>query len=198
MDADKATLPFGSETMLARVVRQMGEVVATTVVVAEPGQSLGELPAGVKIAYDRHPGRGPLEGLAAGLSAIQEEADVVYASGCDAPFLVPAFVEQMFDLLGEHGGGEYEIGEYEIAVPTDGEYHHPLAAAYRVSVLPHIQRLLAAGRLRTAVLFDEVNTRKVPIEQLRGVDPELATLENINRPEDYRAALRRAGLGKTS
>ena len=187
MESDKATLPFGAETMLRRVVRQVGEIVTTRVVVAEPGQTLGELPSGVKVVYDRRPGRGPLEGLAAGLCAIRTDADVVFASGCDAPFLVPAFVERMFDLLGEH----------DIAVPTDGEHHHPLAAVYRVSVLEHVERLLAADRLRTAFLFDKVSTLEVPVDQLRIVDPELSTLANINRPEDYRAALRRAGLGET-
>ncbi len=187
MKSDKATLPFGAETMLRRVVRQVGEIVTTRVVVAEPGQTLGELPSGVKVVYDRRPGRGPLEGLAAGLCAIRTDADVVFASGCDAPFLVPAFVERMFDLLGEH----------DIAVPTDGEHHHPLAAVYRVSVLEHVERLLAADRLRTAFLFDNVSTLEVPVDQLRIVDPELSTLANINRPEDYRAALRRAGLGET-
>ncbi len=184
MGLDKATLPFGDETMLQRVVRRVSEVVERIVVVATPGQPLPELPGGVRVAYDRREGRGPLEGLAVGLSAIQLQAEIVYATGCDVPLLVPAFVERMFDLLGDH----------DIVVPKDGQYHHPLSAVYRTRVLEHVERLLSADRMRPVFLFDQVSTLEVPVEELRAVDPELATLENINRREDYLAALERVGL----
>lgn len=186
MGRDKATLPFGPEVMLQRVVRLLSEVVelGNLVVVAAPDQSLPLLPAGVTVTYDERPERGPLEGLAAGFRAIADRADVVYATSCDVPLLIPAFVERMFDLLGND----------EIAVPRDGEFHHPLAAVYRTSVLAHIEKLLAADRLRPRFLFDELPTLEVPVETLRNVDPQLATLKNLNHPEDYLAALASAGL----
>jgi molybdenum cofactor guanylyltransferase len=181
MGRDKATLPFGPELILQRVVRLVSEVVdrANIVVVAAPDQELPDLPGDVQIAYDRTAYRGPLEGLATGMRAFAGRADVVYASACDVPLLAPAFVERMFALLGEH----------DIAVPYDGQYHHPLAAVYRSSVLPKIDQLLAADRMRLVFLFDEVDTLKVSVEELRSIDPELATLKNLNRPEDYETAL---------
>jgi hypothetical protein len=60
-------------------------------------------------------------------------------------------------------------------------------------VLAHVERLLGADRLRPRFLFDEVDTREIPVEQLRSVDPELATLENLNYEADYLAALKSAG-----
>jgi hypothetical protein len=48
--------------------------------------------------------------------------------------------------------------------------------------------------LRPRFLFDEVNTREVPLALLRDVDPELRTLWNLNTLEDYRNALRAAGF----
>ena len=184
MGRDKATLPFGPELMLQRVVRLVGEVVdrANIVVVAAPDQALPELPPVVQVAYDSTAYRGPLEGLATGLRALGSRVDAVYASACDVPLLAPAFVGRMFELVGDH----------DVAVPYDGEYHHPLAAVYRATVLPKIERLLAADRLRPRFLFDEVDMLEVNVEQLRSVDPELATLKNLNRPEDYEAALREA------
>ena len=148
MGRDKATLPFGPELMLQRVVRLIGESVdlENMVVVAAPNQSLPELPADVSIARDAREFRGPLEGLATGLRALAERADAVYATACDVPLLVPAFVDRMFDLL----------GDFDIAVPFDGQHHHPLAAVYRPAVLPHIERLLDADRMRPRFLFDEV------------------------------------------
>lgn len=186
MGRDKASLPFGPETMLQRVVRVLSEVVALReiVVVAAPGQTPPPLPAGVTIARDRHAARGPLEGLAAGLRALDGRADAVYATSCDVPLLSPAFVVRMFDLL----------DSFDIVVPRDGAHHHPLAAVYRPSVLAHVERLLGEDRLRPRFLFDEVRTREIPVDELRAVDPQLGTLENLNHPEDYRRALSAAGF----
>ncbi len=141
----------------------------------------------MSLARDLHKDRGPLEGLAAGLRALSGRADAAYATACDVPLLAPAFVARMFELLGDH----------EIAVPRDGEHHHPLAAVYRTTVLPHVERLLAADRLRPRFLFDEANTREVSVDLLRSVDPQLATLENLNYEADYFAALSTAGFGRS-
>jgi molybdopterin-guanine dinucleotide biosynthesis protein A len=156
MGRDKATLPFGPELMLQRVVRLVGEVVdpANTVVVAAANQSLPELPSGVSVVRDVQDYRGPLAGLARGLRALENCADAIYATGCDVPLLVPAFVARMFELL----------ENYDIAVPFDGEHHHPLAAVYRTSVLPHAEQLLANERMRPFLLFGKVRTREVPVE----------------------------------
>ena len=66
----KATLPFGPETMLQRVVRLLGTVVSPIVVVAAREQSLPELPDDVTVTRDEREQRGPLEGLRAGLKAL--------------------------------------------------------------------------------------------------------------------------------
>ena len=181
MGRDKATLPFGPELMLQRVIRLVGEIVDChrIVVVAAPGQLLPPLPPEVTVTHDHRQGRGPLEGLSAGLGAAHGDVDAAYVTSCDVPLLVPAFMAKMFELLGDH----------EIAVPLDGEFFHPLAAVYRPSVRNHVQRLLYADRLRPRFLFDEASTREVPVNDLRDVDPDLATLENLNNPEDYARAL---------
>lgn len=186
MGRDKATLPFGSELMLQRVVRLVCEAVApaNVVVVAAPHQSLPVLPPEMIAARDGTAFRGPLQGIATGLRAIGNRADAVYVTACDVPHLQPAWIDRMFSLL----------GDCDVAVPNDGERMHPLAAVYRPRVLPIIENLLAADRLRPVFLFNEVPTRAVPTDVLRLVDPHLATLKNVNCPEDYDAALKTAGL----
>jgi molybdenum cofactor guanylyltransferase len=186
MGRDKATLRFGPELMLQRVVRLLGEVVEPKdiVVVSAPKQSLPELPAAVNVARDIHEFRGPLQGLATGLHDVADSLDAVYATACDVPLLVPDFIRRMFQLL----------GEYDVAVPFDGQHHHSLAAVYRPGVLLHIQALLDSDRLRPRLLFDLVQTREVPVDDLRDVDPQLATLRNLNQYDDYLAALAAAGI----
>ena len=75
-----------------------------------------------------------------------------------------------------------------------GDFQHSLTAVYRVSVLPHIRALLEAGQLRLAFVFDRAPTVKIDVQELRRVDPQLWSLKNCNRPEDYEEALRLAGF----
>ena len=58
----------------------------------------------------------------------------------------------------------------------------PLAAVYRVSILPHIEEMLAADNLRPRKLYDRVPTKLVSVDELRTVDPELLSLKNLNHP----------------
>ena len=184
MGLSKATLPFGNELMLQRVVRLLSTVVSPIAVVAAPGQELPPLPSEVIVARDEREGRGPLQGLLAGLAALAPHCDAAYATSCDVPLLVPAVVQTMIARLGEH----------EIAVPVEGQFHHPLAAVYRTRVVPVIVELLAADQLRPVFLFDRVATCRVPVGDLAIVDPSLETMKNLNRPDDYLAALAEAGL----
>jgi molybdopterin-guanine dinucleotide biosynthesis protein A len=179
MGQPKAWLPFGQERMLPRVVRLLSEVVSPIVVVAAPDQEVPLLPAGIDIVRDEEEGRGPLQGLQAGLSALRGRADAAYLSSCDVPFLRPGFVLRMIELLGENA----------ICVPHVGDYHHPLAAVYRIEVAEVAARLLEEGRLRPFFLFDAVATRVVESTELVDVDPGHQSLRNLNTPDDYQAAL---------
>jgi molybdopterin-guanine dinucleotide biosynthesis protein A len=187
MGTAKLALPFGPELMIQRIARLLGEACRPIVVVAAAGQQLPALPASIKVARDSRPGRGPLEGLLAGLSALGAEADAAYATSCDVPFLVPAFVRRMFELLGDDA----------VAVPVSGGFTHPLSAVYRPTLVEVIETLLASGRLRPADLFNTVATRRVEEKELRDVDPRFDTLKNLNHPADYLAALDEAGFSAT-
>jgi molybdopterin-guanine dinucleotide biosynthesis protein A len=180
MGRPKAWLPFGGETMLARVVRILGEVVDPIVVVAAPGQDVPPLDSRVRVVRDEEKGRGPLQGLAGGLAALRGQAETAYVSSCDVPFLNPGFVRRLISLRGQH----------RICVPHVGEHYHPLAALYRIDVADAVSRLLAQDRLRPFYLFQEVRTRVVYEEELRDVDTGFRSLWNLNTPEEYARALR--------
>lgn len=185
MGTPKATLPFGPETMLQRVVRLLGGVVDPIVIVAAREQVLPELAASVIVTRDEREARGPLEGLRAGLKALPAMVEAAYVTSCDVPLLVPRFVTRMLELL----------GDCEIAVMEIDGFPHPLSAVYRRAVLPQVEALLEKDQLRPVFLFDAVRTRRVRVEEMAAVDPELRTLRNLNTREDYLAALGEASLG---
>jgi len=180
MGVAKATLPFGPETMLQRVVRLLGAIVSPIVAVAAQEQVLPALPAEVIVTRDEREAKGPLEGLRAGLKALPPSVEAAYVTSCDVPLLVPGFVERMLALLEEH----------DIAVMEIDGFPHPLSAVYRRAVLPQVESLLAQDRLRPVFLFEAMRTRRVTPAEMREVDPDLRTLRNLNTREDYEAALR--------
>jgi molybdopterin-guanine dinucleotide biosynthesis protein A len=180
MRRPKAWLPFAAEIMLPRVVRLLGEAVQPIVVVAAPEQELPFLPPDVVVVRDEESGRGPLAGMAAGLAALAGKADAAYLSGCDVPFLKPAFARRLVELLGRH----------VICVPRIGDYYHPLAAVYRLELTGAVKELLAAGRLRPTFLLEMAPTRIVEAAELADVDPTFQSLRNLNTPEDCEEALR--------
>jgi molybdopterin-guanine dinucleotide biosynthesis protein A len=196
MGSPKAWLDFGGEPLLARVVRTVRRACAPVIVVAAPGQDVPPLPPDVVIARDPVEGRGPLQGIAAGLQALlespgdSEAVDAAFVSTTDAPFLEPALIARLAALRG---------GDHDIAVPhTDGHFH-PLTAIYACTCVAHIKALLAADRLRPFFLFERVRTvicdapALFADPDLATADPALRSLENINTPDDYARALQSLG-----
>jgi len=184
MGRPKLSLSFGPETMLARVVRVLREVVEPVVVVAAPNQDVPPLPSEVLLARDEHEGLGPLAGLAAGLGALRPHVEAAFVSSCDVPLLQPAFVRRMIELL----------GSCELAIPRAGNYHHPLSAVYRTSLEDRVRALLRESRLRPYYLVEQCRSRIVEVDELRAADPELMSLRNVNTEEEYLQALRDARL----
>ncbi len=184
MGQTKASLPFGGQPLLNRVVERISQAVSSVVVVAAVEQEIGSLPKTAKLVHDDEPGRGPLAGLAAGLAALADNCEAAYASSCDSPFVSPLVIRRLFELLGTDA----------ICVPyVDGRLH-TLAAVYRVDVLPLARSQLARSRLRLTDLVKEAPTRLVSENELRDIDPEFESLWNVNTPAEYQQALKDAGF----
>ena len=180
MGSAKAWLPFGDEVLLQRVVRLVSQNVIEIVVVAAHDQDVPALPSAVKIVRDSVSDRGPLQGLAAGFAALSNQSVFVFASATDVPFLAPMWIPFLREKIGDHS----------LVIPFSQGYHHPLAALYRPSVVaPAIERLLREDRLRPFFLIEAVKTIEVCEDELRRLDPDLKTLQNLNTPDDYARAL---------
>jgi len=181
MGCEKASLAFGDEAMLARVVRLVCEVIPLEriVCVAAKTQSLPELPAGVKVVRDRQPDCGPLEGLATGLAAVSEFAECAFVTTCDAPLLVPEFVTKLASVVREH----------DAVVPKINGQWYPLSAVYRTSVLEAADERLRNNQRRVIDFVEAINARAVGREEFSEVDPNLLSVRNCNTMEEYQKLL---------
>ena len=187
MGSDKALLPFGDETMIERVIRILNSVVSPIVVVAGHDTKLPPLADSIIITHDRQPNQGPLEGIRMGLAAIEHSSTAAFVTGCDVPLLVPGFIQTLIDQL-------CDDGEHDVAVASQDGFLHPLAAVYRTHLIPVIDNLLDNQRRRPMFLYDQVATNRVSTDLLKKADPQLSSLANLNRADDYFAALEQAGL----
>jgi molybdopterin-guanine dinucleotide biosynthesis protein A len=186
MGTPKAALEWHGSTLLRRVVGVVGRSVdGPVVVVRAPGQTLPGLPDGVEVVEDAREGRGPLEGLAAGLAAVRDRAHAAYASSTDVPLLHPRFIHRVLAGLDD---------DVDVVLPDVGGFRHPLAAVYRTELVDVVERLIAEDRMRPAFLFEACRVRRLDADALLA-DPALAALDadldsvlNLNEPSDYEAA----------
>src|SRR5205814_808987 len=78
------------------------------------------------VVDDPREGLGPVQGLAAGLAAVADRAEVAFVSSTDMPFLHPAFVRRVLRAAQQDG--------VDVGLPVARGYPQPLAASYRVAL----------------------------------------------------------------
>ena len=186
MGSPKAGLEWHGSTLLRRVTGIVARAVdGPVVVVSAPGQVLPAVDRAVEVVADEREGRGPLQGLAAGLAAIGDRAEVAYVSSTDVPLLHPAFVRRVVGALDD---------QVDVVLPEVGGYRQPLSAAYRTGLLRAVEELIAADRMRPAFLFERsrvLHMAEADLLQngaLARLDPGLASVSNLNEPADYERA----------
>lgn len=132
------------------------------------------LPVIVRCTWDKKSGLGPMGGISSGLDEIQGET--VFISACDMPTIHKPIVQYLFE----------NIGEYDAIIPewenTDLE---PLHAVYRVSALREYIANHESLSLRDMV--NTLNTKRIPSEMFRTVDPDLESFRNVNTLEELLA-----------
>ena len=187
MGRPKALLDWHGSTLVRRAVGLVGRVVdGPVVVVRAAGQALPALPPGIELADDERAARGPLQAIASGLHALGDRAAVVFVTGVDAPLLHPALVAHVIASLGP---------DDDVALPQAHCFAHPLSAAYRsATVAPLVDELLAEDSLGTRPLMRRCRVRRLDEAALlaapavAALDPQLLSLENLNKPAEYAAA----------
>ena len=172
MGSSKAELSYRGEPMLERVAAALQSCLCTVRVVLRPGQTN---PTDLPRIDDQHAARAAMIGIASALRCA--ETDAVLVAACDLPELDPRIVLALLAQapLGDSG---------EIVAPLGPGGPEPLLAIYRVSLLPELERRIAAEQFGLRSLFDARKTHAIPTALLRELDPSLASLHNVNRPED--------------
>jgi molybdopterin-guanine dinucleotide biosynthesis protein A len=168
---DKGGLIIEGQTIRARQLAMLSGLTDDILVVSDtPVAGIDGLARGIA---DQVPGRGPLGGLHAALTAARHDRLVVLAG--DMPFVSEGLLQHMLTLADQG----------DVVVPRTKRGYHPLCAVYRRVVLPAVECRLKAESLALKDLLDDLRVRLVEGEELLAFgDPE-RLLANVNTPEDY-------------
>ena len=187
MGNDKSKLMLQGQTFLQHVFSKISSVADPVVISvrqqANDSVDLARLvePVGVKFVTDEMPDLGPLEGLRVGLQALSTDVEWAFVSGCDAPLIQTRLITHLAGL----------IGDYQAVVPVNGKHIFGLTAIYRTDIHEQISNHIYRQQLRVSKLVQDLTVLFVDVKTLVPFDPDLGSLMNVNRPEDYEKLLRR-------
>jgi molybdopterin-guanine dinucleotide biosynthesis protein A len=175
---DKALETVDGQSLLQRVLTQLGSFSSEIIIVTAEGKSLPQFwhNPGLRIVADAYPGRGALVGLATGLAASKARYNLVVA--CDMPFLNQALLRYM---LGRKDG-------FDLVVPRIAEGVEPLHAVYARSCLAPMERLLEQGKMQINALFKLIKVRYVEADEVERFDPQRLSFFNVNTSADLERA----------
>jgi molybdopterin-guanine dinucleotide biosynthesis protein A len=161
------------KTFIEHILDALAGVVDEVVLAArDPAQCerFGHL-RGVRCVSDIRKGVGPTGGIHAGAVAVK--GDLVAVVACDMPCINAKVLGHLFSL----------IDDYDAVIPVwNPEMLEPLHAVYRRSAL--LAYLEEPGHRSLREMIQTMRVRFVEIEDMRDLDPDLATFTNINKIED--------------
>jgi molybdenum cofactor guanylyltransferase len=129
---DKAHFLVDGTPMLLRVLSNLAPCCDRRVVVAREDQLLPPLPADVTRTDDAIYNRGPLAGIAVGLSHLRAHVDRAIVVPTDMPFLCAPFVSAL----------DRRLGNRDAACVLRGGRAQPLAAIFRTRLSEAAEELL--------------------------------------------------------
>jgi len=178
LEKNKALERIGGKALIERVIDSLVPLTTEVLaVVARPEQAAAlRLSPSLRVVSDRYPGGGSLGGIFTGLEASAEPWSLVVA--CDMPFLNRELLRHLIA----------QSSNVDAVVPCLGGQPEPLHALYSKACLAPMERMLRAGDLKIAPLFDAVRVRYVDEAAIDSIDPRHLSFFNINTQADLEEA----------
>jgi molybdopterin-guanine dinucleotide biosynthesis protein A len=112
---------------------------------------------------------------------------MVAVVACDMPFASSTLLEAASRLMVEE--------EADVVIPESAEGMEPLHAVYRrATCVPAVETAIGADKWRVISWFPQVSVRVLKPEEITLLDPSGLCFWNLNTPEEFSEAERRAQL----
>ena len=184
MGENKALKLFLGRPLIQRVAERLAPIADEMLLTSNEPEAYAFLK--VPTFADLQPGRGALGGLQTALASAHHP--LVAVAACDMPFASAPLLQAAADIL--------EQEDADVAIAETAEGFEPLHAVYRrATCLPAIQAAIQADQWRVIAWFPKVKVRKLAQEELKQFDPDGLAFWNVNTPEEFSEAERRAAAG---
>ncbi|MEA2061608.1 MAG: molybdenum cofactor guanylyltransferase [Thermodesulfobacteriota bacterium] len=105
----------------------------------------------------------------------------IFVAACDTPFLKIEIVEKIISHISP---------AHDIIIPETCDGIEPLCAVYSKKCLPAVQTNLNKNIFMIKKIFKKNRTLKIPVHEIKKIDPEMISFFNINTPCDLDKANR--------
>ncbi len=181
MGEDKALKIFIGKPLIQRVIERMIPIADEIIVTTNRPAEYAFL--NLRLVPDLKPGRGALGGLYTAIASAAHPLVAVVA--CDMPFASQMFFEGARRLMVKE--------EADVIIAKTDEGYEPLHALYRrETCLPAIESAIEADQWKVIAWFPQVKVRILTPEEIKTFDPSGLCFWNLNTPEEFAEAERRA------
>ena len=181
MGEDKALKIFLGKPLIQRVIERMIPIADEIIVTTNRPAEYTFL--NYRLIPDLKPGRGALGGLYTAIASAAHPLVAVVA--CDMPFASQMFFEGARRLMVKE--------EADVVIAKTDEGYEPLHALYRrETCLPAIESAIEADQWKVIAWFPQVKVRTLMPEEIKTLDPSGLCFWNLNTPEEFAEAERRA------
>jgi len=164
MGQDKGLMEFNGKPMVAHVI-DVAKKISDQIILVANKEAYNQF--GLPVVHDEVFEKGPLGGIFSGLKKSDTDYNLVLS--CDIPFIHQGVLEFLI---------ESSTGN-DVTVASQAGKIHPLIGIYRKTCLPVIKNHLQADKLKLMLLFEEVKTRFVEMDDFLS-----ANFKNINSKAD--------------
>jgi len=183
MGEDKALKPFLGHPLIQRVIERLAPIADELIVTSNRPEDYGFL--NLRLFSDLKPDRGALGGLYTAIASAAHPIVAVVA--CDMPFASSKLIEAATRLMIQE--------DADVVIPESPEGMEPLHAVYRRgSCVPAIEAAIASDKWKVISWFPQVRVRVLKPDEIKLLDPSGLCFWNLNTPEEFAEAERRAKL----
>ena len=182
---NKAIEKIGGQPLIERAIDKLSLLTNEVIVVVNSEERALSLclPNHVKTAVDIYPSKGSLGGIYTGVSASNEDWNIIVA--CDMPFLNVDLLRNMLSFR----------KEVDAIVPILNQFPEPMHAIYSKNCLPFILRKIESDELKIDGFFSDIKVNLFSEAQVDEFDPDHLSFFNINSQPDLEIALKLSSIG---
>jgi molybdopterin-guanine dinucleotide biosynthesis protein A len=166
---------INGEMIIEKILRELRSAVDEIIIVTNDLCDFVKWDA--MIVSDIDQSRCALSGVHAGI--YYASYDKVFITACDTPFITKDIIKYIISCKDDY---------HDVVIPEAEGGLETLLALYSKPCLPMVEKNLKAGLYMIKKFYSKKKVKKIPIDSIKKIDPEMKSFFNVNTPYDLEIA----------